>query len=186
MSLLTASENNAFTSFPSGYGDFSFPSPSPRPKTFDTCMDWINIRSVNKNNLSETLNKVTNSRTIDNNLNRRSLKDKIINILTWTENWNGFGAMPISRTVVDDTLEFLTILPNDICNPRFAPSADNEIVLEWRKDMSVAILSFYGDQKTHCFASNSEEKWYRDDINISTLSNHSEIFKIIRIVSGAL
>lgn len=115
---------------------------------------------------------------------RAELKKKIGDLLSWKDDWNGYGAPRIPKYVVYDVQEFLNILPLSIPNPRFAPSSDNEVVLEWRYENSVAVLSFFGDKKLHCFARHGVRKWYLDDVSLVFLQSDGDLFKVLSEVSA--
>lgn len=66
------------------------------------------------------------------------------------ENWDGYGATPISRDSAVEVQRFLKLLPPQIPMPEILPEPDGHIGLEWELDHDCwLILSFSGDGKIH-------------------------------------
>jgi hypothetical protein len=60
-----------------------------------------------------------------------------------TEDWDGYGAEPITKATVDAARAFKRLLPMDIDPPDIAPGGDGTIGFEWRRgsqDSRVHIL----------------------------------------------
>jgi hypothetical protein len=47
------------------------------------------------------------------------------------ENWDGYGAEPISYSSISDALIFVETLPSSIPTPEVIPEPDGEVALEW-------------------------------------------------------
>lgn len=82
------------------------------------------------------------SKCEENKKNIDLLISNIENYSLLEEDWDGYGADPISRYVVDDVVIFLRSMPDDIALPTAAPSADQEILLSWKKENSTILISF--------------------------------------------
>lgn len=48
-------------------------------------------------------------------------------------NWDGYGALPISRAACFEAMRFLTMLPEAVEMPEVVPEPDGNIALEWYK-----------------------------------------------------
>lgn len=63
------------------------------------------------------------------------LKDIILEIFheCSTENWDAYGAKPISSKVVHETFKFIDLLPPNITMPDVIPEPFGDIGLQWKK-----------------------------------------------------
>lgn len=92
------------------------------------------------------------------------LQKKIESFINLENDWDGYGAMPISRNVITDALLFLGNLPDCIHPPVVNPSADNEIVFYWRTEYGRSILSFFGDSKYHAYIRIGKSEHFYSDV----------------------
>lgn len=61
------------------------------------------------------------------------------------ENWDGYGAEPISEDVIFEALEFLKLIPEHIPKPEIVPEPEGEIGFEWDYgDDSIFVASVKG------------------------------------------
>jgi hypothetical protein len=61
------------------------------------------------------------------------------------EDWDGYGAAPITEPAVQEATQFLMNLPSSIPLPEVIPEPGGEIALEWYKGKkSVFVVSFCG------------------------------------------
>lgn len=51
-----------------------------------------------------------------------------------SENWDGYGASPITASAVEKAKQFLTAIPGAISQPEVDASSSGEISFEWYKD----------------------------------------------------
>jgi hypothetical protein len=59
--------------------------------------------------------------------------DRFTEYEAYNENWDGFGAEPITRETVDAARQLWHSLPRDLRAPDVAPGADGTIGFEWRE-----------------------------------------------------
>lgn len=64
---------------------------------------------------------------------RNSLISNLENLCRLKKDWDGHGAEPLSVHVIKNSIYFIRILPIDFPMPRLDYSADNEIILTWKK-----------------------------------------------------
>jgi|GEM_PF-3643102 len=87
------------------------------------------------------------------------------------EGWDGYGAKPISISVIKDARVFLALFSKEFPLPKLSYSADDEILLSWEKDGDRYDLSFYGDDMIYAYrrAEDKEEDYpllpFPDDVS---------------------
>jgi hypothetical protein len=47
------------------------------------------------------------------------------------ENWDGYGALPLSNLSVETAKEFIRLLPDSLAMPEIAPEPDGSVSLDW-------------------------------------------------------
>ncbi|WP_126457163.1 hypothetical protein [Sulfuriflexus mobilis] len=63
-----------------------------------------------------------------------------------TENWDGYGALPLSNDALADCKEFLKNIPADVSFPDLIPEPSGGIGFQWKKSKDwVFIVSFKGN-----------------------------------------
>jgi hypothetical protein len=89
-----------------------------------------------------------------------SWKDTLIQAVkeyrTRVAGWDGYEARPISPAAIDDTREFIALLPDQIEPPHDQPCSDGEVSLVWRKGKRFAEVSFPGDGTFYWYATDEE------------------------------
>ena len=56
------------------------------------------------------------------------------------ENWDGYNAVPISKSVYLNAKKLLTMLPSSFPEPDILPEPDGSIGLEWHKEPDVSFM----------------------------------------------
>ena len=92
------------------------------------------------------------------------LISRIEHFLTLSNDWDGYGALPLSKHVADDAITFLQFLPSTCSLPITMPTADNEILMTWENHRAKAMISFFGDSLYHLFFRSENKRIYHDDI----------------------
>ena len=98
-------------------------------------------------------------------------------------NWDGYNAKPLTKQVLQDANDFLSQLPDNLLPCHCGPSADNEIIFEWRGQEPIFIISMYGNGLVHCFGT-TNPKTYLDDVPIDNFQT-SEIYLKLKQYVGA-
>lgn len=61
------------------------------------------------------------------------------------ENWDGYGANPVSKSSISEALKFIDLIPSSFPMPQITAEPSGEIGLEWYKDKRLMFaLSFSG------------------------------------------
>jgi len=91
----------------------------------------------------------------------------ILNWINLPDNWDGYGAEPLTENVINDAIKFVEKLPMNTLPPTsISPSADNEIVFEWRilgTNNVTVVVSVYGDKYFHCYSKINDSQIFIDD-----------------------
>jgi hypothetical protein len=99
------------------------------------------------------------------------------------ENWDGYGAAPISELAIREAIRLLQELPSSFPSPAVVPEPNGEIALEWYKGKkSVFVVSFQGN-KVISYAGlfgENEKTWgresFKDSLPESVVRNIRRIF----------
>jgi hypothetical protein len=102
-------------------------------------------------------------------------------LLDLNVNWDGYGAQPVARNVIDDVVQFLKTMSVGLSFPDIDPAASNEVLCTWRRaDRDVLLVSFYGDTLCHYYANISGDEHFGDDIELNAFAIDSKLEELIK------
>ena len=123
-------------------------------------------------------------------INQTSLKMSISNVVK-TEiedcyrncseaNWDCYGASPLSRQAVDNSIKFIYFIENIKKKPSISPMSTSDISLTWKNNSKIFSIAFTEDNKI-LYASSNEDNFQSgsfifDETNIKTVCSFLESF----------
>lgn len=96
---------------------------------------------------------------------------------TRAENWDGYGALPVSMVAVGNARIFLQMLPSSMPSPDVGVDPDGEVSFEWYRGPSRVFSVSIGDANAVSYAgifgpSRSHGKEYFFDVMPGTIIQH--------------
>ncbi len=76
--------------------------------------------------------------------------DELQRLSKLTNNWDGYGAPPLDKNIIDVACQFIKKLPENLaCRPRVVPMAPGNLQFEWHHGRKVLELEFEDPQTIH-------------------------------------
>ena len=108
---------------------------------------------------------------------------RIREIGRYRDNWDGYGAAPLSRQTLNDAERFTlsVFVGSSLYIPNISAASDGELIFSWRNQKGVMDLGFYGDGTYSFYAKLSGGKEVFVDDESVEMPLSVEIFSLISL-----